>query len=124
MKRTKRKLKTIALGVLVAAGMLLPCAASAQNFDNQGFGSSSGGFTNQSFGSSGNSGGFMNQSFGTSGSNSSFTNQSFGHMSESEGNITNQTFGGQREVPLGNGIMVLTALGAGYAVLRRRKNSL
>ena len=121
MKREKRKLKTMALMVAMAAGMLLPTALNAQDsFQNQGFGSSSGGFINQGFGTAGGSGSFSNQGFGAT-SNGGFTNQSFGHMSESEGNFTNQTFGGQREAPLGSGILIMLAAGAGYAALKRKR---
>jgi len=121
MKNTKRKLKTMALMVAMAVGVLLPTALSAQDgFQNQGFGSSSGGFMNQGFGSASGSGSFSNQGFGAT-SNGGFTNQSFGHMSESEGNFTNQTFGGQREAPLGSGILIMVAAGAGYAALKRKR---
>jgi len=122
MKNTKRKLKTIALMAAMAAGMLLPMKVSAQDgFQNQSFGSSSGGFINQGFGSASGSGSFSNQGFGAT-SNGGFTNQSFGHMSESEGNFTNQTFGGQREAPLGSGILIMLAAGMGYIAIKRRKS--
>ena len=122
MKNTKRKLKTMALMVVMAAGLMLPTALNAQDsFQNQGFGSSSGGFINQGFGSASGNGSFSNQSFGAT-SNGGFTNQSFGHMSESEGNFTNQTFGGQREAPLGSGILIMVAAGMGYIAIKRRKS--
>lgn len=35
--------------------------------------------------------------------------------------ITNQTFG--QELPLGSGIAVIVAAGAGYAIMKRRKNN-
>lgn len=37
------------------------------------------------------------------------------------GNINNQTFG--QDVPVGSGIAVLVAAGAGYAIMKRRKNN-
>jgi len=111
MKRTKRKLKTIALGVLVAAGMLLPCAASAQSMFGSGSGSSG-------------SDGFFKSSGGDNRTSSdmglNLSNQQFGSGGY---NLSNQTFG-DAPVPLGSGLLVMTLAGAGYAVLRRRKNSL
>lgn len=35
--------------------------------------------------------------------------------------ITNQTFG--QELPLGSGLVVMVAAGAGYAIIKRRKNN-
>ena len=110
MKRTKRKLKTIALGALVAAGMLLPGAVRAQSAPFSG-----NPINNQTFGAS-NQGNIDNQIFGAS-NKGNIDNQAFG--ASNEGNITNQTFG--NKLPLGSGLAVLVAAGAGYAVLRRRK---
>ena len=51
-----------------------------------------------------------------------------GGMSKAEGGTTingdgfsNQTFG-QNEEPLGSGLAILVAAGAGYALIRRKKN--
>lgn len=41
---------------------------------------------------------------------------------QTTGIIDNQTFG--QEVPLGSGIIVILAVGAGYAVLRRKEEKL
>ena len=45
-----------------------------------------------------------------------YTNRS----NEVEYNITNQTFG-QEPAPLGSGLLILTAIGAGYAAMRRKR---
>ena len=38
-----------------------------------------------------------------------------------QNDISNQTFG--QELPLGNGLIVMIAAGAGYAIIKRRKNN-
>lgn len=58
------------------------------------------------------SGGVMNQGFG--GTQGQMTNQTFGGT---QGGVTNQTFG----TPLGSGLFVLLAAGAGYATLKTKK---
>jgi len=99
----KRKLKMMALSAVLAAGMLLPTAMSAQ------------GLFNSSFGHSGGSG-VSNSGFGQSGSGSNeVTNESFGTNS---GGVKNQTFG---KAPLGSGILIMLAAGAGYAVIKRKR---
>ena len=55
---------------------------------------------------------FSSQGFGAT--NSNLTGQGFG---VTNGNITGQTFG----TPLGNGLFVLLAAGAGYATIKSRK---
>ena len=101
MKNTKRKLKTMALMVAMAAGMLLPMKVSAQ------------GLFNSSFGHSG-SGGVSNGAFGNSGS-TEVTNESFGTNS---GDVKNQNFG---KAPLGSGLLIMLVAGAGYATLKRKR---
>ena len=104
MKNTKRKLKTIALMVAMAAGVLLPMKVSSQ------------GLFNSSFGHSGSSG-VSNSGFGQSGSGSNeVTNENFG---QSDGKVLNQNFG---KAPLGSGLLIMLAAGAGYAVLKRKKS--
>ena len=102
MKNTKRKLKTMVLMVAMAAGMLLPTTVSAQ------------GLFNSSFGHSG-SGGVSNGAFANSGS-TEVTNESFGTNS---GDVKNQNFG---KAPLGSGILIMLAAGAGYATLKRKQS--
>ena len=102
MKIMKRKLKTMALMVVMAAGLLLPTTVSAQ------------GLFNSSFGHSGGSG-VSNGAFGNSGS-TEVTNESFGTNS---GDVNNQNFG---KAPLGSGLLIMLAAGAGYAALKRKKS--
>ena len=110
MKNTKRKLKMMAFMVTMAAGVLLPRTVSAQDLF------SGNPINNQIFGAS-NSGGIDNQIFGASNAGS-IDNQTFG--ASNEGNITNQTFG--NKLPLGSGVLIMVAAGAGYAALKRKKS--
>ena len=109
MKNTKRKLKTMALMVAIAAGVLLPRTVSAQDLF------SGNPINNQIFGAS-NAGGIDNQIFGAS-NQGNIDNQVFG--ATNTGNITNQTFG--NKLPLGSGILIMVAAGAGYAALKRKR---
>ena len=68
---------------------------------NQGFGATAGNLTNQGFGFTQD--GLDNQGFGAT-----------------NGGITNQTFG---ETPMGSGLLILLAAGAGYATLKKRKSN-
>ena len=70
----------------------------------------SGGVMNQGFGAT--QSGLLNQGFGATDGN--VTNQGFG---ATHGGITNQTF----DTPLGSGLFVLLAAGAGYATLMTKK---
>ena len=108
MKNTKRKLKTMALMVSMAVGVLLPRTVGAQDLF------SGNPINNQTFGVS-NGGNITNQMFGIS-AEANITNQTFGNSTEST--ITNQTFG----VPLGSGLLIMLAAGAGYASLKRKKS--
>ena len=101
MKREKKKLKTMALMVAMAAGVLLPMKLSAQ------------GLFNSSFGHSG-SGGVSNGAFGNSGS-TDVDNENFG---QSDSKVLNQNFG---KAPLGSGLLIMLVAGAGYAVLKRKR---
>lgn len=67
---------------------------------NRGFGATSGGLFNQGFG--------FTQDY--------LDNQDFG---STQGGITNQTF--EEETPLGSGLFILLAAGAGYASLKTKK---
>jgi len=109
MKIMKRKLKMMALMAAMAAGVLLPCTMKAQDLF------SGNPINNQRFGVS-NEGGIDNQMFGV-GNVGSIDNQRFG--ASNEGNITNQTFG--NKLPLGSGILIMVAAGAGYAALKRKR---
>ena len=101
MKIMKRKLKTMALMVAMAAGVLLPMKVSAQGLFNSSFGHSGSGVSNGAFGNSGST---------------DVTNESFGTNS---GDVNNQNFG---KAPLGSGILIMLAAGAGYATLKRQKS--
>ena len=102
----KTRKKTIVFSILVTAGMLLPVSLSAQ--EQQG--DRHGGLFGENTPSASN--GLMNRSESTVGGN--FTGQGFG---ATNGNITGQTFG----APLGGGLFVLLAAGAGYATMKSKK---
>ena len=102
----KTRKKTIVLSILVALGMLLPASLFAQ--EQQG--GRHGGLFGENTPSTSN--GLMNRSESTVGGN--FTSQGFG---ATNGNITGQTFG----APLGGGLFVLLAAGAGYATMKSKK---
>lgn len=99
MKKTIR-LKALVLFGAMAFGMLLPSTMFAQGNDNLLQ------FDDNDFGRSGFSTDWslFNQNFGSGGYN-----------------LNNQTFG-QDPAPLGSGLLILTAIGAGYAVVRRKRH--
>ena len=103
-KQTKKKGKALALSFVVAAGMLLPIGASAQGglFDHNG-GNENG--PHQSLMDRG-TGGDLNVTKG---------NESFGAAGS---DIENEPFG----APIGGGIGILIAAGAGYALIQSKKN--
>ena len=105
MRMKRKRLKAAMLSIAVAAGMLLPCAASAQGL----FGSGSG--------SSGSDGFFKNDNghYRDISQSGDIINEGYG--GDYNNPITNETYG----VPLGSGIVLLTVLGTGYAVMKRRK---
>ena len=104
--------------LLVAVVLLFPIGMIAQNgmfqrgvSDETNCGNSSAdGLMNRSENTIG--GYFYSQGFGAT--NGNLTGQGFG---VTNGNITGQTFG----TPLGNGLFVMLAAGAGYATLKSRK---
>ena len=102
----KTRKKTIVLSILVALGMLLPASLSAQEQKGGRYGGLFGENAPEA------SNGLMNRSESTVGGN--FTGQGFG---ATNGNITGQTFG----APLGSGLFVLLAAGAGYATMKSKK---
>lgn len=59
---------------------------------------------------------FTNQHFGTPIGGNDITNQNFGGIFVRPDDITNQTFG----APLGSGVLVLLAVGAGYTSIKSR----
>ena len=100
------KKKTLVFSLLVAAGMLLSTNLSAQEQGRPGglFGGPS----------SIPSNGMMGRGSGSA--LGDLTGQGFGGTN---GDITGQTFGD--DAPLGSGLFVLLAAGAGYATMKSRK---
>lgn len=101
----KRKKKNLAFSLLLAAGMLLPSHLPAQEQNDR-----PGGLFGETAPTA--SDGLMRRNEGTAGGY--FTGQGFGATS---GNITGQTFG----APLGSGLFVMLAAGAGYATMKSKK---
>lgn len=93
--------------------MILPMMATAQQMVTAQQDGSRGLFGRGGRDGIGVSGGVMNQTFGATGGD--VTNQTFGGT---HGGVTNQTFG---ETPLGSGMLILLAAGAGYATARAKR---
>ena len=103
MKREKKKLKTMALSAVLAAGMLLPMSATAQFDRGDGFFRSDSPQNRDGIFSSSTS----NEFFNIDGNdNQSGSTEPF--------NFT--------DVPLGSGLLIMLAAGAGYAILKRVKS--
>lgn len=94
------KLKVLVLSLAMALGMLSPSTVFAQGNDNLLL------FDDNDVGRS---------DFAT---NWVLYNSSFGGGGY---NLNNQTFG-QDPAPLGSGLLILTAVGAGYAAVRRKRH--
>jgi len=118
MNKATKKRNLVVFALLVAAGLLLPVGASAQG-GVFGRGDSD-------VGANRNSGmlrdneatlSVTNQNFGNS-TNGDVTNQLFGNSIGAD-DITNQTFG----APLGGGMLIMLAAGAGYATIKTRKRN-
>ena len=103
----KKKKKTLAFSLVVAAGMLLPSNLPAQEQNGR-----PGGLLGEVVPTESN--GLMGRSESTVGGY--FTGQGFG---ATNGNITGQTFG--ENAPLGGGLFILFAAGASYATIKSRK---
>jgi len=95
------KLKVFVLSLAMALGMLSPATVLAQSGNDNLLQ-----FDNNDVGRDG---------FATNWAlyNSSFGNGGF--------NLNNQTFGSE-PAPLGSGLLILTAVGAGYAAVRRKRH--
>ena len=104
-KRRKKKAIMLSLGL---AAMMLPAQLSAQDLFGRR-GDSSGA---QVLSTSSN--GLMDR--GSVSASGDITGQGFG---ATNGDITGQTFGD--DAPLGSGLFVLLAAGAGYATMKSRK---
>lgn len=113
--KTKRKLKVAALLLAVC----LPVGASAQGVFQRG--SSDGRAAPQSgmLRNGEASLSVSNQSFGNTLGSDDVTNQNFGGIFVQPDDITNQTFG----TPVGSGLFILLAAGAGYATLKNKKRN-
>ena len=112
-----KKLKSIVFSMVLAAGMLLPVSASAQEDARHGglFGSF-GWFKSEEeeVGMFGRGGSLSEGGYGI------FTEQ-FGQNDNGSGfNIGTEQFG--NDAPLGSGLFILTAVGAGYALKKRKNN--
>jgi hypothetical protein len=103
----KKKKKNLAFSLLLAVGMLLPSHLPAQEQNGR-----PGGLFGESAPTA--SDGLMRRNECTAGGY--FTGQGFG---ATNGNITGQTFGDN--APLGGGLFVLLAAGAGYSTIKSRK---
>lgn len=122
----KKKMRTIVILLAMAGGLVLSPPMAAQNDGSRGqFGrGGNNGYANRSeVGASG----LLNQGFGATAGN--LTNQGFGATAgnlfnqgfgATNGGITNQTFGA---TPMGSGLLILLAAGAGYATLKKRKSN-
>ena len=122
-KQTKKRKKSslLVFPLLVAAGLLLPVGASAQDglFDR--------GLSDEAYYGFGGSGllgdgdrgksdaTFTHQTFGND-YDGTFTHQTFGM--NHEGNFTHQIFG--NNTPTGSGLLILLSAGLGYAATKRK----
>lgn len=100
-----KKKKNLALSLVVAVGLLLPSNLPAQEQNGR-----PGGMFGEAVPTESN--GLLGRSESTAGGY--FTGQGFG---ATNGNITGQTFG----APLGEGLFVLLAAGAGYVTVKSKK---
>ena len=100
MKNTKKTLKSTVLAMVVAAGMLLPVGASAQNDVRPGglFG----------LGDLFESGGLFNEN----------------DLREGEDgfDISNYGIGEDEDAPLGSGLVILLGAGLGYVALKKKED--
>ena len=98
--KKQTKLKAFVLSVMMLAGMLLPASAFAQSDayfrDNDDYSNRNDGAYN-------------------------LNNQQFGSDDNGGYNLNNQTFG-QDPAPLGTGLLIFTAAGAGYVALKRKRS--
>ena len=119
MKNNKKTLKAIVLSMVLAAGMLLPVGASAQDDSRHGglFGLC--GLFNSEEEEVGMLG--RGESLSEEGGYGIFTEQ-FGQNDEGQGgyNIGTEQFG--NDAPLGSGLFILAAVSAGYALKKRKSN--
>lgn len=109
--KTRKRQKTAKFALLMAVALSLPIGASAQQEGGGLFGRGQNEYNNPGEVSTS---GVLNQGFGSNGS--TLFNQGFGGTN---GGITNQGFA----VPIGSGLLVLMATGAGYASIKKNKKN-
>lgn len=114
-KQTKKRVKTVALSLAMAAAMSLPLGVLGQGlFEETGDSRGSQGLLGR--GNRGTTEGtFTHQTFGND-YDGTFTHQTFGN--NHDGNFTHQTFG--NETPTGSGMLILLSAGLGYAAAKRK----
>lgn len=105
--KTRKRKKTAKWALLMAAAMALPAGAAAQG------GLLQRGVSDEEY--YGGQGMVQNRSGSATGL---FTNQHFGNHVQGD-DITNQTFG----TPVGSGLFIMLAAGAGYAALKNKKRN-
>ena len=101
MKRPKKKLKAIVLSMVLAAGMLLPASATAQE-DSEELGGLFG----------------KNGFLGSRGTGLFEISEQKGE--DKEYGITNQGIG--EPAPLGSGLFILLGAGLGYVALKKKED--
>ena len=115
MKNYKKHLKTLAISLSLAVGLLWSMALNAQNYVLYYDGLFSRGPKVESYDD-------YSLFRGVSGDNTVgyfIHNQQLGSDDNGGYNLYNQSF---EEVPLGSGLLILTAAGAGYALKKRKSN--
>ena len=116
-----RKLKAIALSIVLVAEMLLPVGVSAQDYARPGGLFGYYGWFNSEL-KEVEEGGLFRAGANEDGFNCNLFNQNFSPIFGDDiagYNLYNQSF---EEAPLGSGLLILTAAGAGYALKKRKSN--
>lgn len=110
MNRTRKKSNHLVLALAMLAGLALPMGAVAQG------GMFGRGVSDERYYGFGGQGLMQNRD--EADATGVFSNQTFGNHIETD-DITNQTFG----TPIGSGVLIMLAAGAGYATLKNRKRN-
>ena len=121
MTINNNKPKVIVLSLLLILGMLLPVGASAQDYSRPGGLFSYYGWLNSEL-KEVEEGGLFRAGANEDDFNCNLFNQNFSPIFGDDiagYNLYNQSF---EEVPLGSGLLILTAAGAGYALKKRKSN--
>lgn len=119
MSKNNRKLKNMVLAMVLMTGLLLPASALSQEETRHGglfdfFGL---------FCSEEEETGLLRDGSPSPEENDfALFNQQFGSDQNGGYDLHNQTFGQNDDAPLGNGLLILAAAGAGYAFIRRKDN--